>query len=757
MGLILNEYHDFIEYTLFHETTGEVGISEPIGWQEDSKEIIRDPKAHGKRIKVNSNLEFPDIFVEGRENSYQYIVDIFNLHGINALVTLTKYVMDPDDSSGNKKVIEYQMTFDYSTMELISDEAGRRLKISSKDEGIGQIIISRLNQQVEIERLTTLNGNSLPELNFDTVSLDGKEILLNSKYKETGEDANMAIDSKLKKTKSAAFPIPMDLVFSSDGDLFNPVIGQVEAGGGSGSGLGNGDTSLFHITSTKSVARVLDIDIELSFKFNVTGSTIRTSNKIARVDLVTYQDAFNTRAFKSRQTLLDIPQPGGQSGNIFNLSTSVSVPLLENEALSFQFYVQARLGDGFSNGSWNTSYTEIDCDYTITENSFFDKSQAKFLLPFELGERLSQIISDQKEDVFRSDFLGRTDLGHPEDGPGSLSGITTGMLIRGFDETDFTGSERKDKRFKTSLKDFLDTFNALWNTGWAIERIGFREYLRVEEMRYFYQNVVTVSLPNKVSNVKRTIAKQYFYSDIEVGNKKVIEPEENMALDEPNKQSTFSTIITRITNKLNLLHPYSSSMYNKEFARRKQKDLFPNEDTKYDLIKFILDLKRGLTDVFSQRKFADDFATAPTGIFDPESGTEYRFSPANTLLRSSWLIRVGLERYLNNKTRYTSTEGNSNMVTQLIGESPVSESGDFTNSTFEIPRFLPEEIEFEHEVDFKVLSQVEGKTTKSNGDVIENFYGLIEFNNEKNEKEYGYLLNLKPNKEGKWKLLKANR
>ena len=42
-------------------------------------------------------------------------------------------------------------------------------------------------------------------------------------------------------------------------------------------------------------------------------------------------------------------------------------------------------------------------------------------------------------------------------------------------------------------------------------------------------------------------------------------------------------------------------------------------------------------------------------------------------------------------------------------------------------------------------------------DNIMNYYGVFEFINENNRLEYGYLMELKPNKKGKWKLLKANR
>ena len=54
------------------------------------------------------------------------------------------------------------------------------------------------------------------------------------------------------------------------------------------------------------------------------------------------------------------------------------------------------------------------------------------------------------------------------------------------------------------------------------------------------------------------------------------------------------------------------------------------------------------------------------------------------------------------------------------------------------------------------MQQVSG-TSIILGKKIQNFYGLVEFTNERNETEKGFLMNLKPNGKGSWKLLKANR
>jgi hypothetical protein len=54
------------------------------------------------------------------------------------------------------------------------------------------------------------------------------------------------------------------------------------------------------------------------------------------------------------------------------------------------------------------------------------------------------------------------------------------------------------------------------------------------------------------------------------------------------------------------------------------------------------------------------------------------------------------------------------------------------------------------------MQMVEGKTIIL-GKEIMNFYGLVEFTNERNEKEKGFLMNLKPNGKGVWQILKSNR
>lgn len=128
----------------------------------------------------------------------------------------------------------------------------------------------------------------------------------------------------------------------------------------------------------------------------------------------------------------------------------------------------------------------------------------------------------------------------------------------------------------------------------------------------------------------------------------------------------------------------------------------------------------------------------------------------NCLLRHSWWFSGGFKKYATDYVRYGSSVANSQLKTKLIGKPKYAENGNIVNSELSRARFFPEWIEFEHLVDFDIAQQLEGTSTIL-GKKTPNFYGLIEFTNEKNEIEKGYLFSVKPNGNGQWKILKSNR
>jgi hypothetical protein len=126
------------------------------------------------------------------------------------------------------------------------------------------------------------------------------------------------------------------------------------------------------------------------------------------------------------------------------------------------------------------------------------------------------------------------------------------------------------------------------------------------------------------------------------------------------------------------------------------------------------------------------------------------------LLRHGWDIASSFIQYPLDYIRFSSSQANSNLTTRLIGGNAYQENGKILNSELARARYTPDIIEFDHVVDYDLLKIIDGYSVIL-GKEIKNVYGQIEFTNEDGEIERGYLLNLKPNKEGKWKVLKANR
>jgi len=124
-----------------------------------------------------------------------------------------------------------------------------------------------------------------------------------------------------------------------------------------------------------------------------------------------------------------------------------------------------------------------------------------------------------------------------------------------------------------------------------------------------------------------------------------------------------------------------------------------------------------------------------------------------------------MEVYLSKKIKYISKDKNSTLKTHATDDwqkgldQPYVENEDVVVGNLERSRFLPEIVEFEHPVDDDLMEWINGTTTMNIGgsdEEVPNMYFKFEYTNENGILERGYLLNLKPNKEGKWKMQLSN-
>ena len=287
--------------------------------------------------------------------------------------------------------------------------------------------------------------------------------------------------------------------------------------------------------------------------------------------------------------------------------------------------------------------------------------------------------------------------------------------------------------------------------------INGKETLVLEDLKYFFQEEIGIVLPNQVSNVEREVATEFYNSSIEIGYEKPdgdILYQEAMGLDEYNGKRGFTQPITRVDTTFKKISKARADRYGIEFARRKPKESFPEQDTRYDSSAFLFDLIDEIGQ-FRERLWQDDYETAPTGVYSPETATNLRLTPFRNLERHGWFFGSGLQKFQTDKIRFSNSTLKSKLTTKKTSEVARSENGDILVSDLQRPRFIPEWVTFDYKVDFAINEMVYGKTN-ANGRMIPNYYFKIQFINELGLTEYGYLFELKPNKEGKWKILTAN-
>ena len=757
MGEVNQTYKNRVLYELYHKDYGTDEITAPENWDDDEKEFARNKNYHGIFTKFSNNLRFI-------EDGADWIRTVRKLYGINAEIRLTKKEMDPQTDEWVTSYVGFLDLAEYSYED-------KKVGVKFNASGLEKTIKARETEKIEIERRDTLKGREIPELATRNLQLDGREILLQSLFdvSDGNNGADVVIASNAGNTRSSTCTLPLRIVSNSHQGLLNQPVPQT-----------NGTET----TGNLDMMFLFDMDRERHFNIDIRGTLDAFVQQYENVQwafykicLTKYENGFDFD-MKERIELYDLgsnhPWFGDEYDYVmpqftqtcpFNYANT-NFTLLEGESAALEVIVKA---DFFVDNNAGIRVFAQDIIGThpvdplsdnepvivhIKEESYDDPTNTKVVLAHELVDRLATIISNQDNAVY-SKLLGRTDIGYAEDGEGSLSGFAHGFWIRQFD-LEPQNDENKYQKFTTTWKDAYESLAAIHGVGLGIEKIGFRERVRIEDERYFYNNNILIRLPYQVKKLKRTTAKDWFFNSINIGFLKGGEYEEAMGLDEYNTQSTWTTVIEAIKKQFRRLSKYRADGYGIEFARRKSIFNNPTEDTKYDKDIFGFDMKRDYSN-FKQRVWQDDFDNEPTGVFSPSTAPNLRWSPSNLLRKKhAWIIASGLIAYPMDYIRFGSSTANSKLTTKFIGEPEYAENEpEIINTEMGRARIDPEYIEFEHQVDFGIMQQLEG-FTELLGEKVPNVYGLVEFINDEGNLETGFLINLKPNKEGKWKLLKSN-
>ena len=698
MGLNNTKY-DAVRYSFYHESIGNVIIEEPIGYNDDDLEYARNDEYHGIFTLFSNNLEFYG-------DSKDIIKNIYDTYGVETKLELKKEVLEQDAAQTNTMlwVEEYNSFADLTTY----FEEKSKISCKFNSSGLATLFKTQEDIEVELEREFSLNGNTITQVPLNEFEIVPRDILSLSESIINGTQI-----FSLEGNSS-----PLTIVTSSKNDDFSDV-----------------DESPFSAVSgnffwnqNQANSTALRINVDLR------GSAIKTSSIISSDSPEEFESKFEIHKYNWNGTNYDFITKYDiatlvANGNYEKFNKTVDISLVLNDSL------------GFIHINDKTTTTVNTFDLSISDVSQYTTtfSQRNFVFIYDLLNKMTSIISG-KNNKFKSNYFG---VG----GVGELTGLTNGMWIRGFHSF-----SKLYKSPNLSWKDIVSSLDAVFNIGFGIHKVGAKEMAIIEDKKYFFQDTIAHSSTDNVSELTKEVNPNMLFSELEFGYSAGGKYDEDMGLDEPNVKNKYATFIKNNKKKYSKISKVRTDSYGKEYARRKNQHGFPTVDTTYDYANWFLDIKVN-GDSYTEKLWADRFDEAPEGVYSVETLTNAYFSPANNLLRHSSYFSSGFEKNLDESVRFTSSNGNSNLVTKLTGGNRLEESGNILNYNLDRPRFLPSIYKFTHVVTKEIRDKLKGYIT-INGESVPNTYCLWEFFDE-GVSIKGYIKSVKLNS-NQWEIIPFN-
>ena len=362
---------------------------------------------------------------------------------------------------------------------------------------------------------------------------------------------------------------------------------------------------------------------------------------------------------------------------------------------------------------------------------------------YESLMRVCQKISDLN-DVFLSEFFGRTDT--PEntyDADGQLGHITKGRFIREAEKYPYPEVDYSEITLELSLAELFAAVSAIWNLGLGIEtdENGI-ERVRVEELEYFFDSnvVCDISALIREAAIEKEVDAKQHYSHVESGYNSFEYLTAN-GIEEFNAKATFTTVISALDNKLDIVCKYRGDTNGINLLRSAESQ---GKDSGADENVFIIDTVRDASAPYWLARTSEGFDTI-TGEPDIDQYFNLELTPSRNLRRHGYRLRAALAKNLGTYIRWQASEKNANLSTLLTGETEaVTENADILVNDMPKPFYLPEIYRVECELRYSDISAI-----------LANPRGLVKLSSTK----YGWILSMQiGQKENKatFELLRAN-
>lgn len=513
-------------------------VDEPNGWTEFKSELNRDFKSHGVMFKYTSGtLKLG--FADGRD----VLEDAFRLEGFDAVVTLT--VEERADATQPWTTV-YTGTAVMRNRELSVDY----FEVDFESSAFQQKIINRLDTKVRLDATVDLDGNALTGA-ITSYTGNWNDIRLKVKHRadyRPGGASPLFQGYNNSNTETDGTNVFSHFMVDFTGMIEEKILNKIDITESANDGqLANDSGDHIFIIGSPNPG---DLTLTGTFKYQYSGTITTTSTGNLDVNLRWYLRHENGSGTLQSQSQVFIKTLTTDGTSPYNYDSGVLTASFTNTTIT-----------GFNAGDRVLLYmeteAEIDGVFSITDNvtiNVYNSSRANFTILIEddtnsvkhylthdLLEWVMYILTGNSSGL-QSTFFGLTDHGYASDGCGGLTAITNGSHLRGINDP-----------IEISLKEILDSLNAIYGTGYSFENDGAGNYsLRVELMEYFYSDNEILDLGTPITREVDTYRESTFddlvFNKVEIGYGKYANDEDyNGDIDDFLTRSEYALPISTIT------------------------------------------------------------------------------------------------------------------------------------------------------------------------------------------------------------------
>lgn len=660
---------------------------EPLGGEGLGVNLHRDTKTHGVATEYTAELSYVK---DGRA----YLARAYQAAGIEADVRALTEQYDPNNFTW---LPYYRGRVNFTSAEF----SATQVKVNVEQQNFLQKFLSRDSVDVDLFSGTSVSGSAGPAPVPVPVELHSRAVL--QRY-AASQKARVAQSTQMYGDEDDPSHEQL-LYFGFD----TPETNEVGLGAVAGGWVQGDAASVVPIyTAPGSASLTLELDLRALIEAhnNGQGPEFETVEGDCYLRIVR---AGVTEAIPLTPDVYQGGLGGDYVGDLLTGARRFTFSLEKgDEVYLYARYFIHNIGGGVTGIRYRSTLTA-----TLLPGSYFRFSAVtttaptttQGLLLYEACERLCQALTDEV-DVFRSDFLGRTDLGYAVDGPGALTMVTGGFQVRGFplgtDPAPLDGAPDLRKTLTTSWRQFFDSLAAVYGLGWGLEWAVGRsgelvEVIRVEPLSYFYKEDVVLDLSDTFSLVetKVKVSATDFYQVAELGYDKW-QSESVNGLDEFNARRQWTTPLTTVKSTYSQISQLSASGSLLEATRRDRFDATSTTDTGSDATSFLVCVVRAGTGTgyLTER---NQLLLRVAGTLSPPTLYNARISPARMLRNTDHgrVLRAGLLATPGAVVRATSGTGNGALVSQMVGEAaPIAEAADILVSDLPAPLWRCEQATF---------------------------------------------------------------